>query len=114
MEVDKLLHHTQYALPVGFVLILAALVFVFGFKSVAEPKFSDRSSEEKKAKKQAKPKENKVMWILRSYLASCLIGSLIDSLRKFRAMGKPTLSQSLFGKKGAVMMKRLEAIHQPK
>lgn len=55
MEVDKILSHTQYALPVGVVLILAVLVFAFGFKTVAEPTFNKGSNEEKK-KKLTKPK----------------------------------------------------------
>lgn len=55
MEADKFLSHSQYALPVGAVLILAILVFVFGFKTVAEPTFDKVSTEEKK-KKQVKTK----------------------------------------------------------
>ena len=50
MEVDKFLSHSQYALPVGGVLILAILVFAFGFKTVAEPTFERSSNEEKKKK----------------------------------------------------------------
>ena len=56
MEVDKFLSHSQYALPVGGVLILAVLVFTFGFKTVAEPTFDRREEKEDKKKKQVKPK----------------------------------------------------------
>lgn len=56
MEVDKILSQTQYALPVGGVLILAILVFVFGFKTVAEPTFSTSLVDEKKKKQQLKQK----------------------------------------------------------
>lgn len=56
MEVDKFLSHSQYALPVGGVLILAVLVFTFGFKTVAEPTFDRSSGNEEKKKKQVKPK----------------------------------------------------------
>lgn len=56
MEVDKILSQTQYALPVGGVLILAILVFVFGFKTVAEPSFSTSLIEDKKKKQQLKQK----------------------------------------------------------
>lgn len=55
MEVDKILSHTAYALPAGVVLILAILVFAFGFKTVAEPSFKKAATEEKK-KKPTKPK----------------------------------------------------------
>lgn len=50
MEVDKFLSHSQYALPVGGVLILAILVFAFGFKTVAEPTFDKVANDERKKK----------------------------------------------------------------
>lgn len=56
MEVDKILSHSAYALPVGGVLILAVLVFVFGFKSVAEPTFEKITGEGKKKKAVKQPK----------------------------------------------------------
>ena len=56
MEVDKFLSHSLYALPVGGVLILAVLVFTFGFKTVAEPTFDRNSGSEEKKKKQVKQK----------------------------------------------------------
>ncbi|KAI9565413.1 hypothetical protein GHT06_009205 [Daphnia sinensis] len=46
----------QYAVPVGGVLILAILVFTFGFKTVAEPTFDRSAGSEEKKKKQVKPK----------------------------------------------------------
>lgn len=64
MEVDKFLSHSQYAVPVGGVLLLAILVFTFGFKTVAEPTFDRSTGSEEKKKKQAKPKTkvNMVRW----------------------------------------------------
>ena len=60
MEIDRILSHSSlYAyLPVGGVLILAVLVFAFGFKTVAEPKFeaSKNLVEDSKKKKQPKNK----------------------------------------------------------
>ena len=56
MEVDKILSQTQYALPVGGVLIFAILVFVLSFKKVAEPTFSTSLVDDKKKKQQLKQK----------------------------------------------------------
>jgi hypothetical protein len=60
MEIDRILSHSSlYAyLPVGGVLILAVLVFAFGFKTVAEPKFEATKNlvEDNKKKKQHKNK----------------------------------------------------------
>ena len=61
MEIDQLLSHTQYALlPVAVVMVLAVLVFTFGFRSVTEPEFVRGSGDEKKTKKQPRAKETKV------------------------------------------------------
>lgn len=58
MEVERLMSHSMYTLPVAVVLVLAGLVFLFGFKSVSEPKFTSKTvTEEKKVKKQTKPKD---------------------------------------------------------
>lgn len=43
MDVSLLLQHSQYALPVGIVLICAILVFVFGFKKAEQPPFAQLS-----------------------------------------------------------------------
>ena len=74
MEVDKFLSHSLYALPVGGVLILAVLVFAFGFKTVAEPTFDKSPTSEDKKKKQVKPK-TKVMWCISSFLVDAVAPS---------------------------------------
>ncbi|PBC30055.1 Transmembrane protein [Apis cerana cerana] len=43
MDVSLLFQHSQYALPVGIVLICAILVFVFGFKKAEQPPFAQLS-----------------------------------------------------------------------
>ena len=61
MEIDRILSHSSlYAyLPVGGVLILAVLVFAFGFKTVAEPKFEASKNLVEDSKKKKQPKNNK-------------------------------------------------------
>ncbi|XP_076634730.1 uncharacterized protein LOC143348429 [Colletes latitarsis] len=63
MDVNQLLQHSQYALPVGVVLLCAILVFVFGFKKAEQPPFAQLSAggdvDRKIAKKRTKIKEKR-------------------------------------------------------
>ena len=54
MEVHEILSSSLYALPVAAVLVLALLVFLFGFKKAAEPEFIVETDDRKK--KTVKPK----------------------------------------------------------
>ena len=70
MEIDRILSHSSlYALPVGGVLILAILVFAFGFRTVTEPKFeSTKNLVEDRKKKQPKSKSK-----VSNYFSLCLL-----------------------------------------
>nr|CAD7598619.1 unnamed protein product [Timema genevievae] len=61
MELSEVVN-TQYAFPVGFVLICAVLVFAFGFKSAQQPEFAQlthSSDDRKPAGKKRKVKDKK-------------------------------------------------------
>ncbi|XP_057341563.1 uncharacterized protein DDB_G0286299-like [Microplitis mediator] len=60
MDVSLLVHHFQYAIPVGIVLILAVLVFAFGFKNAEQPPFAQLSAVSDVDRKQANKKKNKI------------------------------------------------------
>ncbi|XP_012271744.1 uncharacterized protein PF11_0207 [Orussus abietinus] len=53
MDAALLLQHTQYAVPVGIVLVLAVLVFAFGFKNAEQPPFGQLSAVADLERKQA-------------------------------------------------------------
>lgn len=59
MDVTLLLQHSQYAIPIGIVLICAILVFAFGFKKAEQPPFAQLSDVDRKLsnKKRGKTKD---------------------------------------------------------
>lgn len=70
---SALLQHTQYAIPVGLVLVCAVLVFVFGFKKAEQPPFahfSTISDPERKAQTKKKSKSKEKVSPLYSFLSS--------------------------------------------
>ncbi|XP_046737434.1 triadin-like [Diprion similis] len=60
MDVDALLQHSQYAIPIGIVLACAILVFVFGFKNAEQPPFAQLTSGSDVDRKPAGKKRNKI------------------------------------------------------
>lgn len=60
MDVNLLLQHSQYALPVGVVLLFAILVFVFGFKKAEQPPFAHLSVSSDVDRKFANKKRSKI------------------------------------------------------
>ncbi|XP_015590846.1 uncharacterized protein AH6.3 isoform X2 [Cephus cinctus] len=60
MDVSLLLQHSQYAIPVGIVLVCAILVFVFGFKNAEQPPFAQLSSSSDVDRKLAGKKRSKI------------------------------------------------------
>ncbi|XP_043599615.1 nucleolar protein 58-like [Bombus pyrosoma] len=60
MDVSLLLQHSQYALPVGIVLVCAILVFVFGFKKAEQPPFAQLSVGSDVDRKFANKKRSKI------------------------------------------------------
>ncbi|CAK9822966.1 hypothetical protein ANTRET_LOCUS1394 [Anthophora retusa] len=60
MDVSLLLQQSQYALPVGIVLICAILVFVFGFKKAEQPPFAQLSAGSDVDRKFANKKRSKI------------------------------------------------------
>lgn len=60
MDVSLLLQHSQYALPVGIVLVCAILVFVFGFKKAEQPPFAQLSVSSDVDRKFANKKRSKI------------------------------------------------------
>ncbi|OAD56693.1 Nuclear envelope phosphatase-regulatory subunit 1 like protein, partial [Eufriesea mexicana] len=60
MDVGLLLQHSQYALPVGIVLICAILVFAFGFKKAEQPPFAQLSVGSDVDRKFANKKRSKI------------------------------------------------------
>ncbi|XP_015435229.1 PREDICTED: LOW QUALITY PROTEIN: DNA ligase 1-like [Dufourea novaeangliae] len=60
MDVNLLLQHSQYALPVGVVLLCAILVFVFGFKKADQPPFAQLSVGSDVDRKFASKKRSKI------------------------------------------------------
>jgi hypothetical protein len=56
MDVSGLLQHTQYAVPVGIVLLCALLVFAFGFKKAEQPPFAHLSGPLSDAERKAQSK----------------------------------------------------------
>ncbi|XP_066598976.1 uncharacterized protein AH6.3-like [Prorops nasuta] len=60
--VYQVLQYTQYAVPVGIVLLCAVLVFVFGFKKAEQPPFAQLSTSDvdrKLGKKRGKVREKR-------------------------------------------------------
>ncbi|XP_076233641.1 uncharacterized protein LOC143178725 [Calliopsis andreniformis] len=60
MDISLLLEHSQYALPVGIVLVCAILVFVFGFKKAEQPPFAQLSTGSDVDRKFASKKRSKI------------------------------------------------------
>lgn len=60
MDVGALLQHSQYAIPVGIVLVCAILVFVFGFKNAEQPPFAQLTSGSDVDRKPAGKKRNRI------------------------------------------------------
>ncbi|KAG7210557.1 hypothetical protein KM043_012077 [Ampulex compressa] len=60
MDFGLLLQHSQYAVPVGIVLLGAILVFVFGFKKAEQPPFAQLASISDVDRKLASKKRGKV------------------------------------------------------
>lgn len=60
MDVSLLLQHSQYALPVGIVLLCAILVFAFGFKKAEQPPFAQLSVGSDVDRKFANKKRSKI------------------------------------------------------
>lgn len=55
-----MLQHSQYAIPIGIVLVCAILVFVFGFKNAEQPPFAQLTSGSDVDRKPAGKKRNKI------------------------------------------------------
>lgn len=67
MELSEVVN-TQYAFPVGVVLICAVLVFAFGFKSAEQPAFAQLTytgDDRKPAGKKRKTKDKVVFSLLK-------------------------------------------------
>ncbi|XP_076679909.1 uncharacterized protein LOC143375059 [Andrena cerasifolii] len=60
MDISLLLEHSQYALPVGIVLVCAILVFAFGFKKAEQPPFAQLSAGSDVDRKFASKKRSKI------------------------------------------------------
>lgn len=60
MDIGALLSRSQYALPVGIVLVCAILVFAFGFKKAEQPPFAQLSAGSDVDRKSAGKKRGKI------------------------------------------------------